>query len=173
LAVERRPGSSSKWMYVSCCPLWSRTARGCSSTDQGSGKRRAVNSHRLVAARKASVFAGSRQNLGCGNSNGSPKLENGVSFAARIAGRRAWIFGEAGGGRAGSADRGSRRGDPVDNSYERLPGLSMPITGIALLRVWDMACSFVFGAPCQIRHWRGRSTADHPINGHEKPAPRS
>jgi hypothetical protein len=37
--------------------------------------------------------------------------------------------------------------------------ISMPITSIALLRLWDMACSFVFGAPCQIRHWRGRSTA--------------
>jgi hypothetical protein len=23
----------------------------------------------------------------------------------------------------------------------------------------DMACSFVFGAPCQVRRWRGRSTA--------------
>src|SRR5262249_8385995 len=29
----------------------------------------------------------------------------------------------------------------------------------ALLRFWDMACSFVFAAPCQIRRWRGRSTA--------------
>ena len=29
----------------------------------------------------------------------------------------------------------------------------------ALLRFWDMACSFVFEAPCQILHWRGRSTA--------------
>jgi hypothetical protein len=26
--------------------------------------------------------------------------------------------------------------------------ISMPITAILLLGVWDMACSFVFGAPC-------------------------
>jgi hypothetical protein len=31
---------------------------------------------------------------------------------------------------------------------EFLP-ISMPITAILLLSVWDMACSFVFGAPCQ------------------------
>src|SRR5215472_6085799 len=31
----------------------------------------------------------------------------------------------------------------------------MPITATALLRFWDMACS----SPCQIRRWRGRSTA--------------
>src|SRR6516162_1166465 len=49
---------------------------------------------------------------------------------------------------------------------EFLP-ISMPITAIALLRLWDMACSFVFGAPCQIRHWRGAGTRpDHPINRH-------
>src|SRR5215813_11019665 len=41
---------------------------------------------------------------------------------------------------------------------EFLP-ISMPITATALLRFWDMACSFVFAAPCQIRRWRGRSTA--------------
>ncbi len=35
----------------------------------------------------------------------------------------------------------------------------MPITAIALLRLWDMGVLRVFGAPCQIRYWRDRSTA--------------
>jgi hypothetical protein len=39
------------------------------------------------------------------------------------------------------------------------------ITATALLRFWDMACSFVFRAPCQIRHWRGRARPDHSISG--------
>src|SRR6516162_9671405 len=51
---------------------------------------------------------------------------------------------------------------------EFLP-ISMPITAIALLRLWDMACSFVFGAPCQIRHWRGAGARpDHPISRREQ-----
>ena len=33
-----------------------------------------------------------------------------------------------------------------------------------------MACSFVFGAPCQIRHWRGAGARpDHPISRHLNP----
>src|SRR6516165_3276110 len=38
---------------------------------------------------------------------------------------------------------------------EFLP-ISMPITATALLRFWDMACSFVFEAPCQIRPLAGQ-----------------
>jgi hypothetical protein len=42
-AADLRPGSSSKQTYASACPLWSRTTKqaGCSSTDQGGGRRRA------------------------------------------------------------------------------------------------------------------------------------
>src|SRR6476659_10150451 len=47
---------------------------------------------------------------------------------------------------------------------EFLP-ISMPITATALLRFWDIACSFVFGAPCQIRRWRAGARPDHPISG--------
>jgi hypothetical protein len=38
---------------------------------------------------------------------------------------------------------------------EFLP-ISMPITAILLLSFWDMACSFVFGAPCQFGLLAGR-----------------
>src|SRR5262245_66208913 len=41
---------------------------------------------------------------------------------------------------------------------EFLP-ISIPITVIVLLRLWDIGVLLVFGAPCQIRGWRGRSTA--------------
>ena len=45
----------------------------------------------------------------------------------------------------------------------------MPITAILLLSVWDMACSFVFGALLPV--WlAGRAGArpDHPILGHSE-----
>src|ERR1700692_3547306 len=38
---------------------------------------------------------------------------------------------------------------------EFLP-ISMPITAIAVLAVSDMACSLVFGAPCQLRLLAGQ-----------------
>jgi hypothetical protein len=38
---------------------------------------------------------------------------------------------------------------------EFLP-ISMPITAISLLSFWDMACSFVFAAPCQLCLLEGR-----------------
>jgi hypothetical protein len=41
---------------------------------------------------------------------------------------------------------------------EFLP-ISIQITVSVLLRLWDMGVLLVFGAPCQIRRWRGRSTA--------------
>jgi hypothetical protein len=41
---------------------------------------------------------------------------------------------------------------------EFLP-ISMPITAILLLSVWDMACSFVFGALASLARWQGWSTA--------------
>ena len=34
--------------------------------------------------------------------------------------------------------------------------ISMPITATALLRLWDMACSLIFGDSCQIRRWAGQ-----------------
>src|SRR5437764_14556453 len=46
---------------------------------------------------------------------------------------------------------------------EFLP-ISIPITAIVLLSFWDMACSFVFGAPLPV--WldrQGGSRPDHPI----------
>jgi len=49
--------------------------------------------------------------------------------------------------------------------------ISIPSTAIPALSLGDMACSLVFGAPCQFRLLAGAGARpDHPISGHERAA---